>query len=265
MTAMMTPDDHVDIVLDEGTRLAAMPAELIDAPVPTVPGWTLERVVRHTGKVHRWVTALLSAPPDAAADADTLAAAAPGLPRGADCLPAYRAALDELVVALRASDPDRPVASFLAVGDVAFWARRQAHEVTVHRVDAADAVRAAGGPAPAPLDPTGAIDGIDEWLHVFVATRHAQRGAVFDDGLRGKRVALAIDGTPRWAVEFSEDGTRSDVTPIDATAPASTVATTIDGSAADVFLTCWRRRDLGSVRVVGDRAVATALHETLRF
>ena len=60
----MTPDQHLVMLQTEGMRLAAMPADALGAPVPTVPGWTLEQVVRHTGKVHRWVAATLAAGPD---------------------------------------------------------------------------------------------------------------------------------------------------------------------------------------------------------
>ncbi|AQA22439.1 mycothiol maleylpyruvate isomerase N-terminal domain protein [Rhodococcus sp. MTM3W5.2] len=139
----MTPDQHLETLRTEGLRLAAMPAAALDAHVPTVPGWTLERVVRHTGRVHRWVRTTLAAGPGA----ELHGAGQPeSLPRGPDCLPAYRESLEQLLAEISAHDFDRGAPTFAGPGTVGFWARRQAHEVAVHRVDAADALHAAGGP-----------------------------------------------------------------------------------------------------------------------
>ncbi len=60
--------------------------------MPSVDGWTVERVVRHVGKVHQWVVNILAG--GRYVDITEAAAAAPGLPKGADCLPAYRETLD---------------------------------------------------------------------------------------------------------------------------------------------------------------------------
>jgi len=259
----LSPTQHLDILRAEGGRLAAMPAEHLDAPVPSLPDWTLERVVRHTGKIHQWVTGLVAAPPDV--DANAVSAELPGIPRGPECLPAYRSALDGVLAALAAHDPDRAVASFVGVDDVRFWCRRQAHEVTVHRIDAADAVRAAGGPVPEPVDPAGALDGIDEWLHVFVATRHAQRFGAFDAALRGRTVGLdAGDGTG-WRVHFAQDGNGCDVVQTTTRDELDSAGVRLAGTPEMLLLTCWRRRPLDTLDVRGDRASAQAFHETLRF
>ena len=42
-------------VLRENARLAG-----VDAPLPTVPGWSVGDLVLHTGLVHRWADAILS-------------------------------------------------------------------------------------------------------------------------------------------------------------------------------------------------------------
>jgi uncharacterized protein (TIGR03083 family) len=255
--------DHVEILQLEGGCLAAMPPEALGAPVPGVDGWTLEHVVRHTAKVHRWVTELLAAGPDAQVDRPALT---PGPPRGPACLPAYRQALDDLVAELGRHRPGEPIATFGGSGDVSFWARRQAHETTVHRIDAADAVHAAGGPAPDPLDPLAAADGIDEWARVFLSTRFAQRYGSFPDDLRDRTVhvhgtdpeAEAAGVPAEWLLGLGDDGVR-----IELAHGKGDVA--LRGPAADLFLVLWRRRPLASIDVAGDRAVAERLLEVSRF
>src|SRR5262249_60086760 len=79
-----------------------------------------------------------------------------------------------------------------APSPVAFWARRQAHETAIHRVDAdqaaAGAGKAGGG---APFTPRFAADGIDELIMGFVG-RNAKRGSW--DGPAGSLAIHAGDG-----------------------------------------------------------------------
>lgn len=265
-------DLWLDTIRTEGDRLAAMPPEFLDAHVPALPDWTMERVVRHVGKVHRWVTGLLTAP--VGADPDEVAAAAASLPRGPDCLPAYRETLDAVITELAAADPDRDTASFLGPTDVRFWIRRQAHEVSVHRVDAADAVHAAGGAPPAPLDPTAAADGVGEWVEVFAGTRHFQIGGTLDKTLAGRTIGLiATDADPsitgRWTLSFdsAEAGpsARYDGPSATSVAPAVPAHVTLSAPAEALLLTLWRRRPVDSVDVDGNRQLAATLLDTMRF
>ena len=259
----MTPDQHLEIVRTEGLRLAALPDSSLDAPVPALPEWTVERVVRHVGKIHQWVTALLQLPEDA--DVNAAAAATPGMPHGAECLPAYREALQEMLDEFGAADPDRAVASFLGRATMRFWARRQAHEVTIHRVDAADAVAAAGGPAPEPIDVTSAIDGVDEWLSVFVATRYAQRFGAADATLHGRTLGIDVGDDIGWTVHFADDGSDCEMTPVATRASLDATDALLTGTPEAMLLTCWRRRPLKTLSVEGNRALAEVFHDTLRF
>lgn len=248
---------HLEVLLAEGHRLAAVPPEALDAPVPSVPGWTLEHVVRHTGKVHRWARAALAEGPHA--DMAEVSSRVTSLPHGADALTAYAEALAGLHDMLSTLDPDEPAASFVGPVTARFWQRRQAHEVTVHRVDAADAVHAAGGPAPAPVPVDAAADGIDEWAHVFLATRWQQRFGAFPTDLEGRSVALlGADADVGLVLAF--DGGRVTV---DEGAPTADV--TLRAPVELLLLTLWRRRPLTSVEVVGDRSVAERLHEIAAF
>ncbi|MFF0815479.1 maleylpyruvate isomerase N-terminal domain-containing protein [Rhodococcus sp. NPDC003318] len=238
----MTPDEHVDLLRTEGMRLAAMPAGALGAPVPTVPGWTLERVIRHTGRVHRWATATIAAGPSA-----TLGAQVPSLPSGPECLPAYREALEELLAELAAHDFDRGAPTFTGPGAVSFWARRQAHEVAVHRVDAADAVHAAGGRAPEAVDARAAADGVDEWANLMLRRALADVPAP----LVGRTVHLHGTDTDdaEWLLTFTADGVQ-----VETGHAKGDVA--IRGTAEELLLTMWRRRPLAALEMFGDAEVA---------
>ena len=74
------------------------------------------------------------------------------------------------MAALRAAPPDLKAMRFLndAPPPRAFWARRQAHETTIHMVDALAAVAGAVPAAPAAdIAPALAVDGVDELLCGF--------------------------------------------------------------------------------------------------
>ncbi|MGW0044640.1 maleylpyruvate isomerase N-terminal domain-containing protein [Rhodococcus sp. NPDC003348] len=249
----MTPDEHLDLLRIEGLRLASMPTDALGAPVPTVPGWTLERVIRHTGRVHRWVTATLAAGPDATFESG---AEPESLPHGADCLPAYRESLDALLAELSAHDFDRPAPTFTGPGTVRFWARRQAHEVAVHRVDAADAVHAAGGRAPEAVAAHGAADGVDEWARLMLPRALSE----MPEALQGKTVHLHGTDTPdaEWLLTFTPDGVR-----VEAGHAKGDVA--VRGTAEELLLTVWRRRPLAALEMFGDVDVAHRMVDAARI
>ena len=110
----------------------------------------------------------------------------------------YRAGLAEVVADLRAvDDPERPVYAFAPEHQRAgFWPRRMAHETTVHRVDAEQAVGLPVGP----IEPALAVDGIDEMFSVFVPEFGGDRSPG-----DGRTVHLhATDGEGEWLIRFDE-------------------------------------------------------------
>ena len=151
-------------VVEEGERFGMLAADLadegrLDVVVPWVPAWTARDLVGHLGTVHRWATAIVRAgttddPPRGTRPPDD------------DLLDWYAAGHTELVRALRTAPPDSPAwhMSPAAPKVAASWARRQAHELAVHRMD----LEAAAGAPHAPLDPVLADDGIDELLSIVV-------------------------------------------------------------------------------------------------
>src|SRR5207302_5692344 len=118
-----------------------------------------------TGGVHRWATRHVV---EAAAElvaVDDLLDLVGKWPADDDLVDWFVAGHGALVRALPDAPPDLQCFTFLpAPSALAFWARRQAHETAIHRVDA----ELAGGSV-TPFDPAFAADGIDELLRGFVA------------------------------------------------------------------------------------------------
>ena len=168
---------------DEGERLAASAAVLdLDTAVPACPalddpGPAAAHRLRAPlgGQIHR-----------RAAHPGTAAAGRGGHPASGHprrgLLDWFRAGHAALVQTLDAAGPGLDCWTFLpgAVSPLAFWARRQAHETTMHRVDVQLAAAAAAPPGH--LDPIPAelaADGVDELLMGF-ARRNAKRGPLAD-------------------------------------------------------------------------------------
>jgi uncharacterized protein (TIGR03083 family) len=157
----MEPEQYLDHLARDSDALAdAAGTAGSQTPVPTCPDWTVEDLVRHCAGGDLWARIIVetgsreSAPRDLPADA----------PTGAELVPYFRDGARQLVAALAAKDPTASVWTFSPADRTArFWYRRRAHETAVHRYDAESA---AG--APGPLDAELAVDGIDEFLTVFL-------------------------------------------------------------------------------------------------
>jgi len=195
-------DRCIDLAVAEIRRMAdacrgADPA----TPVPTCPEWDLLRLVRHTGMVHRWASAMvqrrlqerldrreldLGLPEDPAALADWLAAGA-----------------DVVEHALRGTDPETVVWAWGWPKNAGFWPRRLLHETEVHRADAELALGHHPG-----VDPALAADGVDELLDNLP---HAAYFAPAVAELRGDGEVLALAATDlgaAWRIELVPDGVR---------------------------------------------------------
>ena len=257
----MEPARHLEIIRAEGVSVAATPVDALGASIPTVAEWTVEGVVRHLGKVHQWVTTILALSPGQALDE---AGPLPGMPKGPDCLAAYAESHAAMVAAFEGLDPDEERVNFGGAGTVGWWMRRQAQETSVHRIDVADGVHAAGGPTPEALPADAAADGIDEWARFFLAVRWPQRNGALPEDLHGRTIHIHGTDDPapadgaEWLLSLGADGID-----IEATHAKGDVA--LRGSSSDLLLALWRRRSLDDLDVVGDRSVAERLLDVARF
>jgi uncharacterized protein (TIGR03083 family) len=221
--------EHIAVLHDSGTGLArAAGAAGLDAAVPHCPEWQVRDLLRHTGGVHRWaasyVTTGRAGPTTEEEDAVYFDAGADG-----DLLDWFGAGHAALVSALQAAPPDLECWTFLAGvrSPLAFWARRQAHETTVHRVDA----EAAAGQASA-VAPEVAADGIDELFNGFFAR---PGGRLFADPAVSLGVQ-ATDSPAAWTIHIRPDGR----TISEGVAGADC---TIAGPARSLYLLLWNRLD----------------------
>ena len=239
----METAEFVEILDHEGRSLAvAAEAAGTDAKVPTCPEWQVRDLLRHTGMVHRWAAAFV-------AEGHTSPRPDGGLPDldGAELLAWFREGHRHLVDTLRSADPDVRCWAFLpAPSPLAFWARRQAHETTVHRFDA----ETARGDADAGIAPDFAADGIDELLRGF----HARaRSRLRSDEPRVLRVrATDLDGAV-WTVRLSQEP------PVAERGDAGDADCELAGPAAELYLSLWNRLPFPSV--TGDASVAALWRE----
>ncbi len=243
----MEVTSHIDALRRQGELLAAA-TDTADpgAAVPTCPDWTVRDLVRHMGGIHRWATGFVA---DRRIEPwrvglDEVVGTWPDDPDLADWL---RTGCTVLADALAAAPDDLECWTFLPAPSArAMWARRQAHETAIHRIDAELAV----GAAPAPFGPAFAADGVDELLVGFVPRR--------SKSLRAERpVSLSVHCTDvRWAwlLAIGPDGVTT-ATASDAAENAAGADCSVAGEAADLYLALWNRAGTEHVAVDGDEAV----------
>ncbi|MFE6823471.1 maleylpyruvate isomerase family mycothiol-dependent enzyme [Streptomyces sp. NPDC057690] len=231
----------------EGRSLAAAAAEAgPDAKVPTCPDWQVRDLLRHTGAVHRWATAFV---------AEGIPAPRPvGEPPEVDgdaLLDWFREGHLRLVGTLAAAPPDLRCWHFLpAPSPLAFWARRQAHETAVHRVDAESARGRAPEEIARDISADFAADGIDELLRGF----HARaKSRVRTDEPRVLRVRATDTEDAVWTVRLSAEP------PVTERNGEGDADCELSGPAAPLYLSLWNRLPLPAV--TGDAALATLWRE----
>ncbi|WP_328947276.1 maleylpyruvate isomerase family mycothiol-dependent enzyme [Streptomyces sp. NBC_00250] len=240
--------EYIDAMETAGRALAVAAAEAgPDAEVATCPGWRVRDLLRHTSMVHRWAT-------DLVVEARTAYQPDGGETTldGEELLAHFREGHAALVAALRAAPESLECWTFLpAPSPLTFWARRQAHETTVHRADAESALAA----GPGPVEPSVAVDGIDELLFQF---HGRDRSRVRTAEPRTLRVR-ATDTDDVWTVRLS------------ATEPPRTergdgatgaVDAELVGPADRLYLALWNRLPFDAVTFTGDEEIARVWRET---
>jgi uncharacterized protein (TIGR03083 family) len=237
----------IQVLDQQGLDLAAAAAEAgPDAKVPTCPDWQVRDLLRHTGVVHRWATSFI-------AEGHTSPRPEGGLPDldGTALLDWFRDGHRRLVDTLATAPPDVECWHFLpAPSPLAFWARRQAHETTVHRVDAESARGTALEAIAASLDPHFAADGVDELLRGF----HARpKSAVRTGEPRILRVRATDTEGAVWTVRLSPQP------PVTERGDAGDADCEVTGTAGQLYLALWNRLPLPTV--TGDDALAALWRE----
>jgi uncharacterized protein (TIGR03083 family) len=154
-----------------------------------------------------------------------------------------------LVDALAAVDPTTPVWTFGANDrTAAFWQRRRSQETAVHRYDAESAAGTT-----TPVDTDLAVDGIDEFLVVFLPRLAANFGAVGD----GTVHLHCTDADGEWLVTIRG----GEVTVTQEHAKGDVAAR---GSASDLLLFLWGRVPVDHLEVFGDDALLDRFRQAIR-
>ncbi|RII08043.1 hypothetical protein DSC45_33730 [Streptomyces sp. YIM 130001] len=237
--------EHIG-ALDSAGRLLAERAAGAgpDAEVPTCPGWQVRDLLRHTTMVHRWATRFV-------ADAHTSPLPAEEPPPhvdGDELLDWFTEGHGGLVRALREASPDVECWTFMAApSPLAFWARRQAHETTVHRLDADSPLP---GAAAVPVDSRLAADGIDELLTCF---HSRSKSRVRTERPRILRVRTTDTGDV-WTVRLGTEPPATTRGPDE-----SAVDCELSGSASELYAAMWNRRSVPEIS--GDASLARLWRE----
>ena len=244
---------HIDSLRGEGRLMADAAANAApDAPVPTCPEWAVRDLVRHLGGVHRWATGYVAGRRTEPWDV-SLDEVVGRWPDDAELVDWFREGCESLVGALEAAPSDLECWTFLrAPSPLAMWARRQAHETAIHRVDAELAAGVALTTFTAPF----AADGVGELLECFVPRRSTK--------LRAEEPAtLAVgctDEDAAWLLHIGPDGVTTEPVP-SATASADCA---VHGSAADLYLALWNRSGPDALVLEGDGDVLAMFLDTIR-
>jgi len=242
----MRIDQHIAHIRSQGDRLVELVAAGdLTTTVPTCPEWPVGELARHMGRVHRWAGAIVRDRIDHPVDEAEEQAIWGEMPDDAALTAWQQAGVDGLVAALTAAPPDLACWSFLpAPSPLAFWARRQCHETTIHRVDAEIAVTGNAGEA---LPIELAVDGVDELLLAFFS-RPGNRVRSAEPKTIG---VVAADADAAWLIHVGERGShgeRLEPGQVDAARPDASVS----GPASSLYIGLWNR---GELKVDGDEAL----------
>ena len=240
---LLGTDEYIAALQNEGKLLVATARSAdLDGPVPSCPEWVLRDLLSHIGFVHRWATGYvkdsLTEMVDEPDEEGVLAATVPD-----DQLVTWVAdGHAALVDALWSAPDDLRCWTFMtAPSPLTFWARRQAHETTVHRVDA----QLAAGARPDVLSSRFAADGADELLLGFLARPGSKRYTKVGPGTVGFQ---ATDADASWTVKVSGTGleTKRGLGPVDLQVRAR---------AEDIYLLLWGRRRPEGLDLEGEAAL----------
>jgi len=209
--------DYVQVLAAEGAALiAAVEQGPPDSPVAACPGWDLVALASHIGTTWRWATQILNERLSSPGQYDQPQALAPDQAVGW-----LQEGLVPLLDAVRSCPPDTPVWGFGPPPRVAaFWARRQAMETVIHRVDAELAIG-----RPARVEASLAADGVGEFVDVMLPRLYYKQPPP-----AGRFVVTATDTGDSWSLGD----------------PAGE-AGTLSGPAEDLLLELWQRRHSDAV------------------
>lgn len=124
--------ENLASIESEGRRLSIAARSDPDGPVPQYADWALSDLAAHTASIHARTTLICRELPQERISA-------PPLPDGMDPVDWYDETLEEMLAALRDSDPTTTVWGFGPDPNLGSWEVRMVVETGVHRWDAEQA------------------------------------------------------------------------------------------------------------------------------
>jgi uncharacterized protein (TIGR03083 family) len=253
----MNVAEHIAALESAGRQLAAA-AEAAgpNAAVPSCPGWVVRDLVRHQGGTHRWATGYVAGQRTELWEVD-LDDVVGEWPTDGNLIDWFGDGLATLVQTFTDADPDLVCFAWLrAPSPLAMWTRWQAHQTTVHRVDAELAV---GWPLTA-VPVLLAADGLDELLSYV--SRH--RGWLRANPARRLRIRCS-DHPSDWLVRIGPQRVVTRLAVAGGDEYWDEVDCLVTGTASDLYLALWNRRPTTSLRVQGDASVLRLFSDTVKI
>jgi len=234
----MTTLDYLKSIEADHKALAGIAADSdLELPIPGCPDWTLKDLLDHVSGATRWMTKCVSE--GVAAQKRIL----PPAPDGREeLLDWFNQSIDELLTVLSRTPPDALVWTPIrgSLGS-AWWRRKAALEVAIHRTDAEQAL----GAPPGTIDARLALDGIDEYAEEFLPLM----------------LRAVAEPPPVTAVLLSpddiDDSRTLSLIPAGNEADPGEPHVEITASAYELLLWMWNRLPAGTLSVRGDDTVVT--------
>lgn len=239
--------DFQDLIRAEAARMSEIGPDHLDLEIPHIDGWHVRSVIGHTAWVLRYATLVLDADPS---DPPSRSAV-PEPPPGPEVLDWFTEAATSLQAKLADTDMDALRPTFTGPQPSSWWARRLAHELSMHRWDAESAFT-----SPEPIDARQAKDGIDEVFEVF--TPHRMQ---FDE-LAGNGETVHLHATDiddgEWFLTYGPDA----VTWEHAHAKGDVA---VRGPVADLLLMMWGRLPCSRLELFGDASLIDRWQSSAAF
>ena len=225
----------------DGRALIAAAETDWQRPIPHCPEWDAAELVRHMAAILQWMAAVVGS--DHRGGRHGLD---PGPQDQAELSSWYLSCLQNTVGVLAATDPDSPTWTFSSLGDrrAAWWARRLAVEIAIHRWDAQHALNCAGGPSPVPVDAEIAHAGIQEFVTEFLPGLLSGEGGQHFTGVLHLH---ASDAPAEWWIDLNTAASVS---------PRPAADTDLRGSVSDLLLWLTNRLAIDDLDVVRRSDVA---------
>jgi uncharacterized protein (TIGR03083 family) len=247
----MNTSEYISALAEQGELLARAATGIdLDTRVPTCPEWNLRQLLTHIGGVHRWAASYVtSGRPDMLTDEEEGTLFGSDRPTDHDIVDWFHQGHTALLEALGSAPPDLACWTFMpAPSPVEFWARRQAHETAIHRVDVESISLDLS-----PFDAEFAADGVEELLVGF-ATRGRK---LLSDPPRTLAVETSDTGQA-WLIAFGPER-------VETTSGTGDAECTTRGRAADLYLALWNRLPVAAISTKGDRNVLARFREKLHI